>query len=264
MPQGARTTLLGMAINGRLSATALLVLVSDGLRAIDHGEVPWWDVCRGLGDAFGGATVAYVELLNDRQECKVRAWSAPSSMAVPPPASPPPAGPLRDEDPALLLRHGSDRRTWQERLRRQGPSAKQLAMVGIPVAQLDAHALVVTLVRTESFTADDMVALEDLRLALAPFQMHVRLWQSHVRPRCNQAGDHPSHAGDGSPPSLTRREIQVLELLSEGLLATSIAARLAVSDRTVHAHLGSAYRKLSTHDRLSAVNIARDWGLLPQ
>ena len=106
-----------------------------------------------------------------------------------------------------------------------------------------------------------MVALEDLRLALAPFQMHVRLWQSHVRPRCVRPA---THTGDGSPPSLTRREIQVLELLSEGLLATTIAARLAVSDRTVHAHLGSAYRKLSTHDRLSAVNIARDWGLLPK
>ncbi|MET1044171.1 MAG: helix-turn-helix transcriptional regulator [Microbacteriaceae bacterium] len=247
-----------MAINGGLSATAILVLVSDGLRAIDHGEVPWWDVCRGLGVAFGGATVAYVELLNDRQECKVRAWSAPS-LAAHPPADLPRAGPLREEDPALLLRHGSDRRTWQERLGRPGSSPSQFAIVGIPVAQLDAHALVVTLVRADAFTADEMDALEDLRLALAPFQMHVRLWQSHVRPRCRQVGDHP---GDVSPPPLTRREIQVLELLSEGLLATTIAARLAVSDRTVHAHLGSAYRKLSTHDRLSAVNIARDWGLL--
>ena len=38
--------------------------------------------------------------------------------------------------------------------------------------------------------------------------------------------------------SLTGREAQVLELLSEGLLARSIAQRLQVSERTVHKHSG--------------------------
>ena len=54
----------------------------------------------------------------------------------------------------------------------------------------------------------------------------------------------------------------MLTLVSEGLLARTIAARLAVSDRTVHKHLGNVYRKLDTHDRLLAVRRAESLGLL--
>ena len=61
---------------------------------------------------------------------------------------------------------------------------------------------------------------------------------------------------------LTIREREVIQLLSEGLLASTIAARLDVSPRTVHAHLGSAYRKLEAHDRLTAVNRARAMGII--
>ena len=57
---------------------------------------------------------------------------------------------------------------------------------------------------------------------------------------------------------------QVLELLARGLLATSIAARLNLSPRTVHKHLGNIYRKLGVHDRLVAVGVARANGLLPE
>ena len=61
---------------------------------------------------------------------------------------------------------------------------------------------------------------------------------------------------------LTAREIEVLNLLARGLLATSIASRLKLSPRTVHKHLGNIYRKLGVHDRLVAVTIARTSGLL--
>ena len=62
--------------------------------------------------------------------------------------------------------------------------------------------------------------------------------------------------------ALTSRELEVLGLLSHGLLATSIASRLDLSPRTVHKHLGNIYRKLGVHDRLVAVSIARASGLL--
>jgi len=61
---------------------------------------------------------------------------------------------------------------------------------------------------------------------------------------------------------LTAREHEVLEMLSCGLLARSIATRLHVSERTVHKHLGSVYRKLDAHDRLLAVKRAQSLGLL--
>ena len=71
----------------------------------------------------------------------------------------------------------------------------------------------------------------------------------------------------GSEPSatceLTAREQEVLGMLSEGLLARSIAQRLQVSERTVHKHLGNLYRKLDAHDRLLAVRRAGLLGLLP-
>lgn len=78
-------------------------------------------------------------------------------------------------------------------------------------------------------------------------------------------------SGPVAPPStdpeeptspITSREQEVLELLSEGLLARSIAQRLEVSERTIHKHLGSLYRKLDAHDRLLAVQRAESLGLL--
>jgi DNA-binding NarL/FixJ family response regulator len=61
---------------------------------------------------------------------------------------------------------------------------------------------------------------------------------------------------------LTSRELEVLGLLSQGLLATSIASRLSLSPRTVHKHLGNIYDKLGVHDRLVAVSLARGRGLV--
>jgi DNA-binding NarL/FixJ family response regulator len=71
-------------------------------------------------------------------------------------------------------------------------------------------------------------------------------------------------AADSPVPPLTPREVEVLSLVSEGLLARTIASRLDVSDRTVHKHLGNVYRKLDTHDRLLAVRRAETMGLLPR
>ncbi len=62
---------------------------------------------------------------------------------------------------------------------------------------------------------------------------------------------------------LTARELEVLELLAQGLLATSIASRLSLSPRTVHKHLGNIYDKLGVHDRLVAVSLARSRYLVP-
>jgi DNA-binding CsgD family transcriptional regulator len=61
---------------------------------------------------------------------------------------------------------------------------------------------------------------------------------------------------------LTGRELEVLQMLAEGLLARSIAQRLEVSERTVHKHLGNVYRKLDAHDRLLAVRRAESLGLV--
>jgi DNA-binding CsgD family transcriptional regulator len=66
----------------------------------------------------------------------------------------------------------------------------------------------------------------------------------------------------GNPAGLTGRELAVLQLLAEGLTAHGIGHALAISPRTVHTHLAHLYRKLDVSDRLRAVTIADQLGLL--
>ena len=65
-----------------------------------------------------------------------------------------------------------------------------------------------------------------------------------------------------APGGLTCRELAVLRLLADGLTASSIGGRLALSPRTVHRHLDHVYRKLGVTDRVRAVLIASEAGLL--
>jgi len=50
-------------------------------------------------------------------------------------------------------------------------------------------------------------------------------------------------------PSLTAREIQVCELLCEGLPNKGVAERLRISPGTVQSHLKRIHLKLGTHSR---------------
>ena len=63
-------------------------------------------------------------------------------------------------------------------------------------------------------------------------------------------------------PGLTGRELGVLRLLHEGRTAVSIAHALDLSPRTVHCHLASIYRKLGVSDRMRAVIVAQELGVL--
>lgn len=77
------------------------------------------------------------------------------------------------------------------------------------------------------------------------------------------AGERPPPVTAPAPDhGLTDREVEVLRLTAQGLLARTIATRLRISPRTVHKHLGSIYRKLDVHDRLVAVCLAEGLGLL--
>lgn len=52
---------------------------------------------------------------------------------------------------------------------------------------------------------------------------------------------------------LTQRELAVAELIYQGEGNSSIALKLAISERTVKAHLSSTFRKLEVQDRLQLV-----------
>ncbi len=58
------------------------------------------------------------------------------------------------------------------------------------------------------------------------------------------------------PASLTFREVEVLDLVADGLSNAEIAVRLVVSPRTVHAHLRSIFGKLGVTTRTAAAHRA--------
>jgi DNA-binding NarL/FixJ family response regulator len=62
--------------------------------------------------------------------------------------------------------------------------------------------------------------------------------------------------------ALTAREIQVLELLAEGLPNKAIAARLGISDQTVKFHVAAISGKLGASNRTDAVRRAVRRGLV--
>jgi len=60
--------------------------------------------------------------------------------------------------------------------------------------------------------------------------------------------------------SLSERELQVLELVADGLTNEKIAERLEISKRTVDNHISNILSKTSTHNRVELVRWALQWG----
>jgi DNA-binding NarL/FixJ family response regulator len=69
------------------------------------------------------------------------------------------------------------------------------------------------------------------------------------------------NASPGRPAGLTPREIEVLQLVTEGLTDAEVAERLFLSPRTVGTHLTSVYNKLGVSTRMAAARRATELGL---
>lgn len=64
----------------------------------------------------------------------------------------------------------------------------------------------------------------------------------------------------GGAAPLTHRELEVLELIGEGLRTSEIAARLSIAEVTVRRHLSGVVAKLGVADRAAAVRMLRSGG----
>jgi DNA-binding CsgD family transcriptional regulator len=66
----------------------------------------------------------------------------------------------------------------------------------------------------------------------------------------------------GRPAGLSRRELEVLQLLTEGLTTREIAERLFISAKTADRHIQNIYAKIGTSTRATATRWALDNGLV--
>lgn len=110
--------------------------------------------------------------------------------------------------------------------------------------------------RTESFdrVAGLLIGADDyLAKPFAPDELLARL-------RCLlRRVVAPVRAGSG----LSRRELEVLTLLAQGLRQDAIAEQLVISSRTVGTHIDRILGKLDVHSRAQAVAIAYRRQLVP-
>ena len=84
----------------------------------------------------------------------------------------------------------------------------------------------------------------------------LRLLEEAARPRPLRVPD--------TGATLTRREVEVLRLVAQGLSNRAIAARLTISEHTVKSHLVHILRKLDVSSRTQAAARARRLGLIPE
>jgi len=83
-----------------------------------------------------------------------------------------------------------------------------------------------------------------------------------VRMSGEQAGSLEAVEPSSKVEALTPRELEVLQLLVQGMNNRAIAEALFISDRTVQAHLTSIFAKLQVSSRLEAVLTAIRCGWL--
>ena len=62
---------------------------------------------------------------------------------------------------------------------------------------------------------------------------------------------------------ITRRELEILELIAQGMSNREIAGKLFVSENTVKTHSSRLFDKLSAKRRTQAVQIGKEMGLIP-
>jgi DNA-binding CsgD family transcriptional regulator len=118
--------------------------------------------------------------------------------------------------------------------REPGRLKVRVRTVGFPTMGPDLSALVHLLDR------DDDARLEKL--------------VTELRATAQGAAAEPAPAGTPNP--LTRREREIVDLLSNGFAALNIAARLNLSHATVRNHIQNILRKLEVHSQVEAIAVS--------
>lgn len=89
-----------------------------------------------------------------------------------------------------------------------------------------------------------------------PVYLHLLRNGAEVEP------DPPEEPDSGRRPALTRRQVEVLELIDQGFSAKAIAERLRIAEPTVRNHIRAILLEFGSHSQLEALAAARRLGLL--
>lgn len=250
-------------------------ILTDALAAVERPEAARTKACLGLGGMVRATAAAYLGLDLSSATCAILCWPRMTESVL---------LRLRTHEKvetvrALSAAPGSFgerpleapwHRTAAFAILRETLGLAPLAHLSLPYGPTErvGHGAGATLLLFSSnggFTPAEVRLLQVMQRPLAVLDEHVRRVEGLLAGAPDEgAGVHRSLGARELADNLglTAREVEVLVMLSHGLLARTIAERLSVSPRTVHKHLGSLYRKLDAHDRLVAVNRARDIGLL--
>jgi DNA-binding CsgD family transcriptional regulator len=111
-------------------------------------------------------------------------------------------------------------------------------------------------VRQAVTTFEQLGAEPALRLAI----QHLRALGVRDLPHIRRG---PQATTRANPAGLTRREVEVLVLVAEGLRNAEIAERLYLAPKTVRHHVSVILAKLGVETRIEAVRAAARLGLIP-
>lgn len=221
-------------------AITIVELITHAMAAIDSGEQAEQLVCSTLAKAAHAELAVLIGLDVGRKLHLHAAWPDQRRAAV----------------LAEVAAHGGRHPDGHLHLG-QHPVLGEIVTIGpdLDQSQTQERARVLALARRGGFSPEAHALFAE---AVGP----LLLLLPHVADACRREQRARTAADAAAALNLTAREVEVLQLLAEGLLARTIAARLGLSPRTVHKHLSNVYSKLGVHDRLVAVSIARAQGLI--
>ena len=249
-------------------ARAVVDLLAEAVEGLERGHAPAITLANGMRDALQAETSSYGWIDIPSQQGELRTWPDIPDVALmlqatgAVPRTHPVLGYWLDgyTDVAVVSSLVTDWSEWRNSeaysLLKRGVGCTETG--GIRLRDPHHTIRMIGVARARNFTPDEVQFIDDLNRPAVALCAHADWLRAVDEQGPSGTGVRQSAADAG----LTTREFQVLQLLATGLAASSIAARLSISTRTVHRHLTNVYAKLGTHDRLTTVMVAQQSGLL--
>ncbi len=114
-----------------------------------------------------------------------------------------------------------------------------------------------------SFLLKDVLPNDLIEAIRAAYHGEARLNPNVLRKLMNQVASQPL-AHPQVAPDLTQREVEVLQLVAEGMSNREIAVKLVISEKTVKTHISSLLDKLGQEDRTRLAIYAIKKGLVSE